>query len=561
MRLKSILLSGAVAAAFLNTPLIAPNILNLVSTAQAQNASISFSVFYDGLRDDGDWTDYNGSYVFVPSNIDANWRPYTRGHWVHTAEFGWVWKSAERFGWATYHYGRWGYARDIGWYWVPGRRWTPAWVSWRRTDREVLWAPLPPTGYDDEGFASDASVTLSALPVYFWVSISARNFQDPNLSARIVFDANQNQRIFDRSQFDGPVVIQNNTVINNVINVNFIQQQTGQPVQNVAVTTTTNPAAAKAPQPGQQNAVTAFQGQLTVDPAVKPVDVKPVAQIQQKVVNQPKLPTDTAPPSPAATPAAGATKPAAGVQTQGNVQAPTPKPGDAVTPPKNGATVVPLKPVDTAPPAKLGTTPTPKPGDAVTPPKDGATVVPLKPVDTVPPPKDGTTVVPLKPVDTVPPAKLGTTPTLKPGDAVSPPKDSTTIVPLKPADTVTPPKAGATVVPLKPVDKVPPAKLGTTPVAPKVDALPVPKAGGIANPPAVPMNKQLPVTPPVQAKPIPANPPAIQVLPKDVAPAQQMDKQPVQPKGDKPANIKKKLPPNKVPDCKQGEKDCPPING
>ena len=504
MRLKSILLSGAVAAAFLNTPLIAPNILNLVSTAQAQSASISFSVFYDGLHGDGDWTDYNGSYVFVPSNIDANWRPYTRGHWVHTAEFGWVWESTEHFGWATYHYGRWGYARDIGWYWVPGRRWAPAWVSWRRTDTDVMWAPLPPTGYDDGGdFASNSDATLSALPFYFWVSIPTHNFQDRDLSSRIVFDANQNQRIFQRSHFDGPVVIKNNVVVNNVINANFIQQQTGKPVQNVAVTTTTNPAGAKTPQPGQQNAVTAFQGQLKVDPAVKPVDVKPVAQIQQKVVNQPKLPTDTAPPNPAATPAIGATKPATGVQTQSNVQAPIPKPGETITPPKDGAAVVPSKP-----------------GEAVMPPKGGAAVVPLKP-----------------------------------GDAVTPPKD------------------GAAVVPSKPVDTIPPAKLGTAPVAPKVDRLPIPKVSGTVNPPVAPMNKHIQVTPPVQPKLMPANPPVMKVLPKDVAPVPQMGKQPVQPKVNapvvvpKPAPIppavinKQPPPPDKVPACTQGEKDCPPTNG
>src|SRR5665213_724744 len=480
MRLKSILLSGAVAAAFLTMPVIAPNILNLVSTAQAQSASISFSVFYDGLHGDGDWTDYNGSYVFVPSNIDANWRPYTRGHWVHTAEFGWVWESTERFGWATYHYGRWGYARDIGWYWVPGNRWAPAWVSWRRTDTDVMWAPLPPTGYNDGGdFASNSDATLSALPFYFWVSIPTRNFQDPDLSARIVFDANQNQRIFQRSHFDGSVVIKNNVVTNNVINANFIQQQTGKPVQNVAVTTTTNPAGAKAPQSGQQNTVTVFQGQLKVDPAVKPVDVKPVAQIQQKVVNQPKLPTDTAPPNPAAPPAAGAAKPAAGVQP---VPAPTPKPGDAGTPPKDGATVVPLKP-----------------GVAVTPPKGGATVAPLKPADTVPP-----------------------------------------------------------------------AKLGTAPVAPKVDRLPIPKASGTANPPGVPMNKQLQVTPPVQPKLMPANPPVVHVRPKDVAPVPQMTKQPIQPKVNAPVVVPKPAPhppadinkqpppPDQAPACKQGETGCPP---
>ncbi|HEY5364801.1 MAG TPA: hypothetical protein VIJ49_11425, partial [Aestuariivirga sp.] len=161
-------------------------------------------------------------------------------------------------------------------------------------------------------------------------------------------------------------------------------------------------------------------------------------------------------------------------------------------------------------------------------------------------------------------------PTPKPGDAVTPPKDGGTVVPLKPGDAVTPPKGGAAVVPLKPADTVPPAKLGTTPVAPKVDALPIPKASGIANPPAVPMSKHLQVTPPVLAKPIPPKPPAIQVLPKNVAPAPQMGKQPVQPKGNAPVAIPKPAPhppavinknpppPDQAPACKQGETGCPP---
>ena len=100
--------------------------------------------FYQPLASYGDWVDVNDEYVWVPQNVDQAWRPYTRGRWVNTDQYGWFWESDEPFGWATYHYGRWGFSHDVGWYWVPGTRWAPAWVAWRGSDDYVGWAPLPP---------------------------------------------------------------------------------------------------------------------------------------------------------------------------------------------------------------------------------------------------------------------------------------------------------------------------------------------------------------------------------------------------------------------------------
>ncbi|MBG1232082.1 DUF6600 domain-containing protein [Aestuariivirga litoralis] len=298
MRIKSLLLSGAVAVMCVGMFPDAPSAIRSISAAQAQNVSLSFSVFYDGLKNDGEWVRYKDRYVFVPSRVDDNWRPYTQGHWSHTRQYGWVWVSDERFGWATYHYGRWGYARDIGWYWVPGKRWAPAWVSWRRTDRDVSWAPLSPD-YDDDyydrnpGGSVDISASIGALPFYFWVNVPARNFQDRDLNARIVRDQNENRRIYDRSQFAGPVVVENNIIINNVINVNFIQQQSGKPVESVEVKTVNDPVAAKGQQSGQQAAVTVFQGTLKADAEAKPADVKPLEQVTKQQAGKPKLPAAT----------------------------------------------------------------------------------------------------------------------------------------------------------------------------------------------------------------------------------------------------------------------------
>ena len=72
------------------------------------------------------------------------WAPYTVGRW-HYTELGWHFTSSEPWGWACYHYGRWVRYRTMGWCWVPGREWAPAWVSWRTSPRHIGWSPLPPS--------------------------------------------------------------------------------------------------------------------------------------------------------------------------------------------------------------------------------------------------------------------------------------------------------------------------------------------------------------------------------------------------------------------------------
>ena len=88
---------------------------------------------FSELAEFGDWLSHKDSHVWVPRNTEADWRPYTVGHWAFTKDDGWVWVSEEPFGWATYHYGRWGYDEDIGWHWVQGGQWAPAWDTWRRS--------------------------------------------------------------------------------------------------------------------------------------------------------------------------------------------------------------------------------------------------------------------------------------------------------------------------------------------------------------------------------------------------------------------------------------------
>ena len=106
----------------------------------------SYSTFYRKLEPYGVWRETSSyGYVWQPQGAERSrsWRPYTNGRWVYT-DAGWTWISEEPFGWATYHYGRWARLRGIGWVWVPGDEWAPAWVSWRKSNDYVGWAPLPP---------------------------------------------------------------------------------------------------------------------------------------------------------------------------------------------------------------------------------------------------------------------------------------------------------------------------------------------------------------------------------------------------------------------------------
>ena len=128
------------------SPLIQPRVYQENQAAEA-DLNDSYDVFYDQLSSDGHWIFVeNYGYVFKPNVAEKNadWRPYTIGHWEST-DRGWYWDTDESFGWATYHYGRWANIDGTGWVWAPGTDWSPAWVSWRVGDTGFVgWAPLPP---------------------------------------------------------------------------------------------------------------------------------------------------------------------------------------------------------------------------------------------------------------------------------------------------------------------------------------------------------------------------------------------------------------------------------
>ena len=86
----------------------------------------------------GTWRDTpEYGHVWVPTQVDAGWAPYTNGQWIYESPWGWTWDDYAPWGFAPFHYGRWvsfgGY-----WGWAPGPYYggwgrgfyAPALVSW-----------------------------------------------------------------------------------------------------------------------------------------------------------------------------------------------------------------------------------------------------------------------------------------------------------------------------------------------------------------------------------------------------------------------------------------------
>jgi hypothetical protein len=153
--------------------------LTLIGSAAAQEV-VDVDYFYDQLESFGEWVWHpRFGYVWIPSEVSEDWRPYTIGHWIYTDEYGWYWESEEPFAWAVYHYGRWGYDPDYGWFWVPGDTWAPAWVQWRYGDQYVGWAPIGPAA--SGGYAYGAPVSYEPPVAEAWVFVEPRYVAAPDI--------------------------------------------------------------------------------------------------------------------------------------------------------------------------------------------------------------------------------------------------------------------------------------------------------------------------------------------------------------------------------------------
>jgi len=206
--------------------------------ASAQQEYVSLQVFYDELSPYGEWIDYpEYGYVWIPDE-GSDFMPYSsEGQWILT-NYGWTWVSDYEWGWAPFHYGRWDYDNYYGWLWVPDYEWGPSWVTWRSASGYYGWQPMRPGISISLSFGNDYYNNYND----YWMFVSDRDFQRPNVSRYYV---NQTNR--DRIIRNSTVI--NNTYIDNSRNTTYVigpdrndvQRNTGRRVSSVAIRENSTP--------------------------------------------------------------------------------------------------------------------------------------------------------------------------------------------------------------------------------------------------------------------------------------------------------------------------------
>ena len=202
----------------------------------------SYATFYRKLDPYGDWMETNDyGYVFQPRQAaqSRDWRPYTNGHWVYT-DAGWTWISDEQFGWATYHYGRWIRLRSVGWVWVPGDEWAPAWVSWRKGNDYVGWAPLPPEAQFDRqtGIRNWADNYYDIGPEQY-AFVPANQF-GAKVSARVVLPTAQNVTIINQTINITNITYNNSVIVDRGPSYDDLRARSREPIERFRLERTQN---------------------------------------------------------------------------------------------------------------------------------------------------------------------------------------------------------------------------------------------------------------------------------------------------------------------------------
>jgi hypothetical protein len=266
LRIRVTVLVAALTAALGLVDFIADGALR---AALAQDLTVEF---HDTLRSYGRWVEHpRWGAAWIPVDVPPDWRPYRFGHWVYTEEWGWYWVSDEEWGWITYHYGRWLWDRDLGWFWIPGNDWGPAWVSWRRGDDVVGWAPMPPDDYDID--AEDEP--------HFWSFVRPADVIAPSV-ASVVLPAAQVSVSIHQTVFINPTIVvreQDRVVVANPgVPPAIIAAQVGHPLQTVAV----QPHV----MPGTAGVAGAIVGAPTKGGGVRDI-VKPQAAVIEPVAHVP----------------------------------------------------------------------------------------------------------------------------------------------------------------------------------------------------------------------------------------------------------------------------------
>jgi len=231
---------------------------------------------YDYLSPYGYWTHYTSyGYVWVPSDIRYNWRPYTNGRWVWS-EYGWLWVSNYRWGWIPFHYGRWGYDPRIGWFWVPGNVWSPAWVSWRYSSLYIGWAPIPP----GVPFVPGTGVVFGGItiPHRYWVFMQGRYFSQYNINTYIL-PYERNSAIINMTVQKTSLQKRGDTVFNGGLDINFVENITKTRIRKYNL----QPKGTAGPTRIEGDRVTIYNPKFSKDETARPKKTLNEREVEERV--------------------------------------------------------------------------------------------------------------------------------------------------------------------------------------------------------------------------------------------------------------------------------------
>ncbi len=249
---KSLALSAAVSA-FAAALAMSPVALVATSTPASAQAgfSVSFGYFYDELQPYGTWHHHpRWGDVWRPRGVEADFRPYHRGYWENTRQYGFLWVSDHEWGDIPFHYGRWVYDPFDGWLWLPGYVWAPSWVVWRSGGGYTGWFPMPPDdgflygGNDpyfnrwdnwDRGYGYadwyGPSFGLNQL-INFWIFVEDRRFADRDY-VRYIPPRNTYINIVNNTTNVTNYVTVNNYIINRSVDVTRVERAAGRRIAAV----------------------------------------------------------------------------------------------------------------------------------------------------------------------------------------------------------------------------------------------------------------------------------------------------------------------------------------
>jgi hypothetical protein len=221
------------------------------AAAQQFGVTVNFNDFHRQLAPYGVWYHHpRWGDVWHPTRVERDFRPYDRGHWQNTTEYGWLWVTDDNWGNIPSHYGRWVYDPYDGWLWLPGYVWSPAWVVWRSGGGYVGWFPMPP---DDRFLAGDETYrddwndwdrgfgyTDWYGPQFglnwsssIWIFVDQRHFDDRDFHRWTAPTQDRQQFLANTRNITNYTTV-NNYIFNRSVDPRAIERAAGRPVAAVA---------------------------------------------------------------------------------------------------------------------------------------------------------------------------------------------------------------------------------------------------------------------------------------------------------------------------------------